>query len=478
MLLVLEQFWCGLSRLLYVTSWNDSNVAELVNGSYIPVRVDADRRPDVDHRYTVGSWPAVVFLTPDLKPILGTGFVPPDVLLDALGSIAAMYRENQAEITDRVAAVEEQAELYESARIDASRSPSPWMTGRILDMISDTADTDFGGFGQAPKFPHFDALELLLEVHQRAAQEKLQQQKKLIGLAVSALDAMMQNGLYDWEDGGFFRCSDEPDWSSPRLEKLLCDQSRHVHLFLLAHENSGDVEYREAAEGTVDYMFRMLHDPASGCFHSSQAADPEYYQMSRGEREKAARPAADPTTMAGSQCRAVRALLYAAPRLGQSTLAGQTLRALDVLLERLCPDDGLAFHYWNGAPRVRGLLADQAEIGLALLDAAAASGGAHYADRALALGGRVHELLFDPRQAGYFDAADPLGLGLLGGRSKSFDGNTGLAVFFGRLADATGDEKWRARAVTALAGFTGVWDRLGVSSAKYGLGLLHAFGGG
>ncbi len=472
MLLVLEQFWCGLSRLLYVTSWNDPRVAELVNGSYIPVRVDADRRPDVDHRYSVGTWPAVVFLTPDLKPILGTGFIPPDVLLDALGSIAAMYRDNQAEVAKRVAAVEEQAELYESARIDASRSPSPWMTGRILDMISDAADTDFGGFGEVPKFPHFDALELLLEVHQRAAREKL------LGLAVSALDAMMQNGLYDWEDGGFFRCSDEADWSSPRLEKLLSDQSRHVHLILRAHEICGDLEYREAAEGTLDYMFRMLHDPASGCFHSSQAADPDYYQLSRGEREKAARPATDSTAMAGSQCRAIRALLHAAPRLGQSTLAGQALRALDVLLERLCPDDGLAFHYWDGAPRVRGLLADQAEVGLALLDASAASGGMHYADRALALAVRVNELLFDPRQAGYFDAEDPLGLGLLGGRTKSFDANTGLAVFFGRLADATGDEQWRARAMTVLAGFTGVWDRLGVSSAKYGLGLLHAFGGG
>lgn len=471
-LLVLEQFWCGLSRLLHVTAWSDPAVAQAVNASFIPVRVDADRRPDIDQRYSLGAWPAVVFLTPELRPIAGTPFVPPDVLLDAINSVAALFSDNREEIAERVERVQADADAYEAGRIDSSRSPSPWMTSRILDILRERSDPDNGGFGTAPKFPNFDALDMILEVYARAGDDKL------LGIATSALDGMTQSGLYDWEDGGFFRCSDAADWSSPRLEKLLLDQARHLRVLLRAHELSGDLEYREAAEGVLEYIARVLYEPATGCFHNAQAADPEYFQLSREERERGRRPLTDATLMAHSQSQIGRSLLSAGRRLGKPALVEQGLRALEVLIERLCPEDDLVNHYWSGSARVRGLLSDQADVGLALLDAAAAASDDRFLARALRLAELVQERLSDPRQAGYFDSDNPLGLQLLWARSKSFESNTALAVFFGRLAAATGDEAWRDRAVVALAGFTGVWDRLGVLSARYGLGLLEAFGGG
>jgi len=468
-LLVLEQFWCGLSRMLHVTAWNNPEIAAVLNSRFIPIRVDASRMPDVDRRFRASGWPALVFLTPDPRPIAASGFMPPDVLLNALQNVDRLYHSRTDEITERITEMEEALDRQRASLADGGRSPSPWMTTAILEKIRQSADPDYGGFGDSPRFPQFDALELLLRL------QRILADKSLLELVTQALDGMTQNGLYDWDMGGYFRMSDEPDWSSPSYEKLLTDQARHIRTSLWAFQATGDTEYREAAEGVLDYCRNSLYDPSRGVFANSQAADADFYLSGERQRRSLPAPEIDTTVFLGSNAQMLRSLYMAAPLLQDESLADMATRCLEALLLTLAPEGEFAFRYSDGEPRVQGLLGDQVDLGLALLDAYQHTGVVRYLTRAAALADMIDERLSDSRRPGYFDAEDPGGLRQLGLRDKCYEENMQLSVFFSTLGWLQGDTAWLDRARSALSGFTGLLERLGVESAAFGLGLLQAF---
>jgi uncharacterized protein YyaL (SSP411 family) len=468
-LLLLEQFWCGLSRLMYVTSWNDTETACIIEQDYIPIAVDASRRPDIDRRFRAGEWPTVAFLTPDVRSITASTFLPPEVLIEALGSVANIWRTERLEITARAEESDSTRQLLQSVKIDPTRRPSPWMTSKILASIQAAADQDFGGFGSTPKVPHFDALELLLAIYARTGEESF------TGMVKDTLDQMLECDLYDWEDGGFFRCCDGADWSSPRFEKLLVDQARHIQIYVRAHKVFGDIEYAEAAEGVLEYCERMLFNSASGVFANSQAADATYYGLTRDERERQSPPPVDKTVFTDSNCQMIRALLSLEDVMPNSGTADRAVRAFGKMETLNCQSGELAFHYHDGHSRLQGLLLDQVEVGLTLLMLEEYVGDGRYLARAVELGGLIEETYADERQAGYFDSVNPLELALLSARDKSFEDNIQLAIFFAGLGKMSGDEIWNERARTALAGFTGVWEKVGLASASYGLALLKVY---
>lgn len=470
-LLFLEQFWCALCRLMDETSWRDEIIRERIEAGFVPVRVDAARRPDIDRRFRMGGWPTLSFLTPQAHIITGSTFLPPEAVLNALDGVQKLYHTKRSELDLRASEAEEAHEALQAGRMDSLRQPSPWMTAKVLDNIRAAADRDFGGFGEAPKFPHFDAIRLLLKVCSRAPDDNL------LTLATDALDGMLQSGLYDWEDGGFFRSSDGADWSSPRLEKLLSDQARHIQCFLLAHRLTGELEYAEAVSGVLDYCERMLFDPASSVFANSQVGDAAYYLLGRQEREHQPPPPVDRTVFLESNCQMARALLQIGKDLQDSSFVPRALSVFEAVQSLLWPDGELAFRYFDGEPRVQGLLVDQCELGLTLLALSDETGDAEFLEKARRLGALINQTFGDEGHPGYFDAVDPLGLGLLRVRDKAYEDNMLLASFYGRLARASGDESWVEMALNALRAFTGVWERLGVASAAYGLALYDVFAG-
>jgi len=146
-LLVLESSWSGLSRLMHNTAWNNQEVASAVHEAFVPIRVDADCRPDVDRRYRMGELPTVAFLTPDAKPITAANYLSNEALLNALRSVSGLYRMSGDEVNRRVSEMDDAVALLQARRADPTRLPSPWMTTKIIEVLRTAADQDFGGFG-------------------------------------------------------------------------------------------------------------------------------------------------------------------------------------------------------------------------------------------------------------------------------------------------------------------------------------------
>src|SRR4029077_13440813 len=213
-------------------SYDDPEVAQIVNENFIAVKVDRDERPDIDSRYQVavsaisgqGGWPLTAFLTPDGKPFYGGTYFPPQdqwgrpSFKRVLTSIANAYREKHADVTEQAALVEQSL-----ARAESFTGRSGRFSPRVIETIVKSAlgmfDAKYGGFGQAPKFPHPATLDLLIEQYARTHDEAV---KTVI---VTTLERMANGGVYDQLAGGFHRYSVDERWVVPHFEKMCYDNS-------------------------------------------------------------------------------------------------------------------------------------------------------------------------------------------------------------------------------------------------------------
>jgi uncharacterized protein len=279
-LLDIGAVWCHWCHVIDRESYDDARLAELINRLYIPVKVDRDERPDVDSRYQTavaamsggGGWPLTVFLLPDGRPFYGGTYFPPE---DAMGrpsfrrvleSAAEAYRTRRDEVEQAAGALlgaVAQAELFEGAR-------SSW-DARLVDVLVESAlqrfDPHYGGFGKGPKFPHSQALELILERYQAI------REPRLLLVAQTTLDKMAQGGVYDQLGGGFHRYSVDERWLVPHFEKMSYDNSELLKNYLHANLVAPRPLYRETAEGIIDWVNRVLSDRERGGFYASQDAD-------------------------------------------------------------------------------------------------------------------------------------------------------------------------------------------------------------
>jgi uncharacterized protein YyaL (SSP411 family) len=152
------------------------------------------------------------------------------------------------------------------------------------------------------------------------------------------------------------------------------------------------------------------------------------------------------------------------------------VRTVDALLQKTCQPGGFAFHYLeDGQPHVPGLLQDQAALALACLEACQVTGEGRFLQTAAGLCRRIHDELREAGRPGYLDSADPCGLRRLSLLDRWYEDNVNVAVLFARLARLTGEDEWLERAAAALAAFTGIFERIGVEAAGFGLGLLEIF---
>src|SRR5579875_3527969 len=184
-LLAISAVWCHWCHVMDETSYSDPEVIETINERFIPIRVDNDRRPDVNARYNMGGWPTTAILTPEGDPITGGTYIPPSQLKRTLDQVAELYKTHKAEIADGF-------------------------------------DPEYGGFGYEPKFPQTDALELLLLEYRRSRALGSPDERLYNMLAKTAL-GMARGGMYDHVEGGFFRYSTTRDWSVPHFEKMAED---------------------------------------------------------------------------------------------------------------------------------------------------------------------------------------------------------------------------------------------------------------
>jgi len=284
-LLDIGAVWCHWCHVMDRESYDDAEVAAIVNEHYIAVKVDRDERPDIDSRYQAavaaltgqGGWPLTAFLTPDGKPFYGGTYFPP---ADAYGrpsfkrvllSIAQAYRDKHGDVL-------EQARMVESAisRAESFSAGSGKVSATVIDAIVESARKMFdevnGGFGGAPKFPHPAALDLVMDQYVRTKGLGTNDEE-LRTVFVHTLEKMARGGVYDQLAGGFHRYSVDERWIVPHFEKMCYDNSELLKNYVHAYQATGDEFFASVARDIIRWMDEWLSDRAHGGFYASQDAD-------------------------------------------------------------------------------------------------------------------------------------------------------------------------------------------------------------
>ena len=279
-LLDIGAVWCHWCHVIDRESYENPQLAAIINQLFIPVKVDRDERPDVDARYQAaistlsgqGGWPLTGFLLPDGRPFFGGTYFPPE---DAMGrpgfrrileAVAAGFHNRRAEVEEaasRLAEAVAHAETFAGGRGVFDSRVAVDQAESILNLF----DSRNGGFGRAPKFPHPAAIDLLLECHQAGSG------LRTLEVAAFTLEKMGSGGVYDQVAGGFHRYSVDERWCVPHFEKMSYDNSELLKNFLHGYQVAREPFFREIAEGIIDWTNAVLSDQSRGGFYASQDAD-------------------------------------------------------------------------------------------------------------------------------------------------------------------------------------------------------------
>src|SRR5215470_8515616 len=280
MLLDIGAVWCHWCHVMDRESYDDPEVAKIVNEHFIAVKVDRDERPDIDSRYQAavgaltgqGGWPLTAFLTSDGKPFYGGTYFPPQ---DGYGrpsfkrvllSIANAYREKHGEVI-------EQAQMLTSAiaQAESFAGKGGTVSASIIETILESAlkmfDSRHGGFGSAPKFPHPSTLDLVMQQYARTGNEEL------LHVFSSTLEHMAHGGVYDQLAGGFHRYSVDERWVVPHFEKMCYDNSELLKNYVHAYQATGHEFFAYVGRDIIRWMDEWLSDREHGGFYASQDAD-------------------------------------------------------------------------------------------------------------------------------------------------------------------------------------------------------------
>src|ERR1043165_190216 len=273
--------WC---HVMAHESFENEDIAQLMNEHFVDIKVDREERPDLDQIYMNavqmmthhGGWPMTVFLTPEAVPFYGGTYFPPQDRYNIPGfprvliSVADAYRERQDEILENSASL-----ITELRRLGETAGSDHPIEIELLDAayvgVVRNYDSINGGFGGAPKFPPAMTLEFLLRTHVRTGN------REALEMVRFTCNKMANGGMYDQIGGGFHRYSTDARWLVPHFEKMLYDNALLSRLYLHYFQVSGDESARESVEGILDYVLReMTH--LDGGFYSTQDADSEGHE--------------------------------------------------------------------------------------------------------------------------------------------------------------------------------------------------------
>jgi uncharacterized protein len=461
-LLGISAVWCHWCHVMDETSYSDKQVIQLINDRFVPVRVDNDERPDINARYNMGGWPTTAFLTPTGEVMAGMTYVPVDQMRNVLQQVSGYYKDNKQAIEHKIAEI--------NAGREQAAAPAPPEEGLsdqilrdVLHTTVDAYDPVYGGFGEEPKFPHTDAIDLLLHVYLRDGD------RDALHMARKTLEYMCRGGTYDQAWGGFYRYSTKRDWSVPHYEKMLEDNALLLRCLLKLYRISHDDEtHRRYIEFTIEYLDRWLSDGDTGAFYGSQDADEEFYPLPLEERAKREAPYVDRRVYTSWNAMAVSAYLEASWTLDRPELRDRALRALDFLWQRVRDAGGPMCRYLgDDGPQLPGLLGDQAYTASALLDAYEVTADARYLERAEQLADFMIEHLGAPHGAFYDVPAGRDTLGRLAMRQTPVKENSvaaSVCMRLGRLGRGDEYDEW---ARTTLEAFAQVAESQGYFASGY-----------
>ncbi|HEY2119864.1 MAG TPA: thioredoxin domain-containing protein [Candidatus Acidoferrum sp.] len=279
-LLDIGAVWCHWCHVIDRESYENLEIAKIINEHFVPVKVDRDERPDVDSRYQSaisaisgqGGWPLTGFLMPDGKPFYGGTYFPPEDQMNRPGfrrvllAVADAYKNKREDLTKTAASLAEavtKAEAFSGAHGEFNLS----IVDAQLSSITRLFDIRNGGFGTAPKFPHASAVDLILERYRQTGE------KHQLAMAETTLEKMAKGGVYDQLAGGFHRYSVDERWLVPHFEKMSYDNSELLKNYLHGWQITHNPLLKATAAGMIGWVNDVLSDQTLGGYYASQDAD-------------------------------------------------------------------------------------------------------------------------------------------------------------------------------------------------------------
>ena len=274
--------WC---HVMERESFENTDIAKVMNDHFINIKVDREERPDLDDIYQKsaqafmrrgGGWPLTVFLTPAQEPFWGGTYFPPvprhglPGFTEVLLGVADAYHKEQGQVQENIQRVK--------AGLRQISSPRPSDVPLAMDLLDDAVrdlssfyEPVNGGFGDAPKFPTCPPFQVLLRQYHRTKDQKT------LDMVLHSLWKMASGGMYDHIGGGFHRYSTDSQWLVPHFEKMLYDNAQLVRLYLDGWRLSRELRFKHVVEETVEYVRREMIHPDGGIY-TAQDADSEGHE--------------------------------------------------------------------------------------------------------------------------------------------------------------------------------------------------------
>ena len=477
-LLDIGAVWCHWCHVMdtgipgdpdHTGTYSNPEVQKRIADGFIPIKVDNDRRPDINARYNMGGWPTTAFLTPDGDALYGETYVPPPRMVALLDYISDLYRNSNDTILEQAAQMRRQRAASEAL---TASDLNPDTTATVITAIKRNFDPVHGGFTSSsgsgqPKFPHPDALRLTLEEYARTGDPELR------AVAEKTLHGMADGGMYDQFAGGFFRYSTTRDWSVPHFEKMLEDNAKLTSVYALASQVLDDPHYLEVVKTAQNWLMTDMRDPKTGAFAGSQDADKEeaYYGKPLAVRATLPTPFIDRTVYTGWNALMVSALVARYKMTGESDILEAAQKAFSFFgPSKALHEDygvGLVHCYVGGEPQeVVGLLIDQTPALQAALDLYEATADRYYRYAAKMLGNFITDQV--DADGGLLDSMlDDEAIGELARPKKEIGDNADAALALIRLSGFTEDAKYRQAAERALRLFADKFGDYGYFASSY-----------
>ncbi len=460
--LFITAFWCGFCQRMDENALSDDDVIALLNGFFVPIRVEESQRPDIDLRYNQNGWPTIVFLTPQGGQLFTVNYMDVDPFANILAKTVNLYQEDKEALLDSASPVH--GGLGGHKEDDDSAPLGPPLLAEIAGMVEGLADLDNGGYGTQFKFLHTEANEFFLYLYEATGEESY------LDHVAFTLDKMRRSATFDGKDSGFFRYSSQPDWNEPHPEKLLDDQASLLRNFLRTYLLTGDAVHREPAAGLIAYMNSTLWDESKQAFHGCQDYVREFANPVDPSQPNPMISVIDEYIYSDANARAASAYLDAWWVLGREDCLERARQVLESLWSGLRTPEGGMFHYSDGQPHAPGMLTDTVAAGTAFLDAFAVLDQEIYLGRANELAAQIVQVHRAP-QRGFLDISQT-GPASLQIPIPVLTQNALAAAFFVRLADLSGEISQRENAVWAMKSFPNAHRQFGAFAAGFG----HALG--
>ncbi len=500
--------WC---HVMAHESFEDAEVAAVMNRLFVNIKVDREERPDLDQIYQTahqmlaqrpGGWPLTMFLSPEGTPFFGGTYFPKTARYGLPGfpelceRIAAIWREKRADIEAQNAEVLQALSRTLPRRGGQRPEFSPDVARAMLDNLRGNFDAQHGGFGAAPKFPHPTDLELCLR-------------KAETDMALHTLRRMCLGGIYDQLGGGFCRYSVDAQWTIPHFEKMLYDNGPLLALLADCWMVSGEALFARCTEETAGWLMREMQSPDGGYYSSLDADseheegkfyvwtreevrallnDQEYADVARhyglGEppnfegkywhlrvadpggaepaaksklfaaREKRVRPGRDEKILVSWNALAIRGMAHAARVFDRPEWIASARRALEFIRARMWRDGRLLATYKDGRAHLNAYLDDYAFLAAALLELMQAEFRPDDLDFARSLADLLLAEFEDGERGGFFFTSRDHERLILrpkpGHDNATPSGNAVAAWALGRLAALTGEERYARAAGRTL----------------------------